>query len=168
MVVNCVPFVGPVYNFGEALNAIIDERDMKKAGLKAVFGAAGLALDALTLGVGRVEIAIGVFGVKTLVKATASDTIRDTLKESWHKYTGRKPEKQNNSDNQDETLIPIDKIVSNEYEYDSIESLANTQTEKIEVDNFETIDVLLGPEMFKTIDELVSHVECLRREDSLV
>jgi hypothetical protein len=64
--------------------------------------------------------------------------------------------------------MPIDKIVPDEYEYVSIESLANTKTEKIEVDSFETIDVLLGPEMFKTIDELVSHVECLRREDSLV
>jgi hypothetical protein len=103
VVANLVPFVGPVYNFGEAFNAIIDEKDMKKAGLKVVVGVAGLTFDVLTLGVGRVEIAIGVFGVKTLVKATSLGTIRNTVKESWHKYFGRKPEKQNNSDNQDET-----------------------------------------------------------------
>ncbi len=64
MVANCVPFVGPVYNFGEAFYAIIDEKDMKKAGTKAVVGVAGLAFDALTfgltfgltLGLARVEI----------------------------------------------------------------------------------------------------------------
>jgi hypothetical protein len=167
-----MPFVGPVYNFGEAFYAIIDEKDMKKAGTKAVVGVAGLAFDALTfgltLGLARVEIALGVFGAKTIVKATASGTIRDAMKESWHKIISQKPNKQNNSDNQDETLMPIDEIVSNEYEYVSIRSLANTQTVRLKVDNYETTDVLLGPEMFKTIDELVSHVECLRREDSLV
>jgi hypothetical protein len=169
---NFLPFVGPIYNFKEAYYALTKEKDKKKATTKAAVGVAGLVFDtftcSFTLGLARLEIALGVFGAKTIMKATSSSTIRDSIKESWHKVIGQKPERQNNSDNQDKTSMPIDEIVSNEDEYFSIKSLANAQTVRLKFDNYETIDVLLGPEMFETIDDLVSHVECLRREDNLV